>query len=77
MNVYILKYKLLGESKEHTLQGWKRKTPYYKTKSAAKGAWTYYVGWHGPDLLTELEYVRIVTIELKEIGSEYLINKKE
>lgn len=77
MNVYILKYKLLGENKEHTLQGWRRKTPYYKTKSAAKGAWTYYVGWHEPDFITELEYVRIVTVELKETDSEYIFPKKE
>lgn len=77
MNVYIIKYKLLGKSEERAVQGWARKTPYYKTKSAAKCAWTHFAEWHGPDFLTELEYVRIVTLELKETDSEYIMPKKE
>ncbi len=77
MTVYMVKYKTIGEDREHTVQGEARATPYYKTKGAAKAAWTHYADWHGPDILTELEYVRIIAMELKEIDSEYIIPKKE
>lgn len=77
MTIYMVKYKLVGKDEEKTVNGEARATPYYKTKGAAKAAWTHYAEWHGLDLLTEVEYVRIVTIELKEIDSEYLISKKE
>lgn len=76
MAIYMVKYKLVGEDKERTTQGYKRATPYYKTKGAAKSGWTWHIYWH-PDIISKLEYVRIVTIELKEIDSEYLITKEE
>lgn len=77
MTVYMVKYKLLGESEERTVQGWKRKTPYYKTKGAAKCAWTDYIRWWSLEDISRVEYVRIAIMELKETDSEYLINKKE
>jgi len=77
MTVYMVKYKLVGKDKERAVEGERRATPYYKTKGAAKAAWTHFTEWHGPDFLTKLEYVRIATMELKEVDSEYLIHKKE
>lgn len=76
MNVYMVKYKLVGEDKERVAEGYKRATPYYKTKSAAKSAWThnilkYYVS------ASKVEYAYLATMELNEVDREYLINKKE
>lgn len=77
MTVYMVKYKLVGKDEEKTVEGYKRATPYYKTKGAAKTAWTYHTQYWGSNDFSRVEYVRIATMELKEIDSEYIIPKKE
>jgi hypothetical protein len=72
----MVKYKLVGEDKERAVEGYNRATPYYKTKSAAKSAWTHNILKYEVSE-GRVEYAYLATMELNEVDREYLINKKE